>query len=592
MNFKRQIEYLRPYLRPYKFQVSLSLLFVLISTALDQASPWIIKLIVDLLTQSEQLDGQVQSQVYEYLYLLAGLSVLAAILLFFQRYLLITSSRKVEYSLRKNLFEKLQIQNRDFFDKNPTGDLMSRSTNDLDHVRDLVGPVILHIARMGLLLIYTGICLYLISPKIALVGLGFSLLLPLISMKFLKFLYKTHSTNQKFLAKLNTFLHESISGISIIKAHVIEPLFIKKFTERSEEFKQTSKKVAYTNSFIWPIIAVVSGLGICASLLLGSYLVQQGEMTIGDLSAAILYLVKVQFPLVGLGWVISLTQRGRASLDRIIELEDAMQTQEEYEYGEHFNGTFDQLELKDMSLTLSEVKVLDSINLTIKRGQSLGIVGATGSGKTLLSQVIAGIYPSSQGEVKLNQTPIISFNKLSYKRLFSIAPQDGFLFSDSIYNNIILGSQNTDSPTLDAEVQQAVEIADFTKDLPSIPNRLEARLGEKGINLSGGQKQRVGLSRALIANKEILILDDTLSALDTETEAQVLKNLTSQIKDLTSIVISHRYSSVSELDHIIVLDEGKIVEQGNHKQLLALQGLYWNTWEKQQITTHLAVDDV
>lgn len=315
-------------------------------------------------------------------------------------------------------------------------------------------------------------------------------------------------------------------------------------------------------------------------------------MTIGDLSAAILYLVKVQFPLVGLGWVISLTQRGRASLDRIIELEDAMQTQEDYEYGEHFNDTFDQLELKDMSLTLSDVKVLDSINLTIKRGQSLGIVGATGSGKTLLSQVIAGIYPSSQGEVKLNQTPIISFNKLSYKRLFSIAPQDGFLFSDSIYNNIILGSQNTDSPTLDAEVQQAVEIADFTKDLPSIPNRLEAKLGEKGINLSGGQKQRVGLSRALIANKEILILDDTLSALDTETEAQVLKNLKSQIKDLTSIVISHRYSSVSELDHIIVLDEGKIVEQGNHKQLLAIQGLYWSTWEKQQITTNLAVDNV
>lgn len=264
MTFKQQIDYLSPYMKPYRFPVGVSLFFVLVSTALDQASPWIIKLIVDLLIEEGVEDSYTKSKIFEYLWILGGISFISAILLFFQRYLLITSSRKSEYALRKNLFDKFQIQPRSFFDKNPIGDLMSRSTNDLDHVRDIVGPVILHITRMGLLLIYTGLCLYWISPTLAVVGLGFSLCLPLISMRFMKFLYKTYSTNQKFLGRLNTFVQETVSGISIIKAFNAEQLFRSRFETSSAEFKETSKKVAFTNSLIWPSISLI---GVWESVL-------------------------------------------------------------------------------------------------------------------------------------------------------------------------------------------------------------------------------------------------------------------------------------------------------------------------------------
>lgn len=587
MTFKQQIDYLSPYMKPYRFPVGVSLFFVLVSTALDQASPWIIKLIVDLLIENGVEDSYTKSKIFEYLWILGGISFISAILLFFQRYLLITSSRKSEYALRKNLFDKFQIQPRSFFDKNPIGDLMSRSTNDLDHVRDIVGPVILHITRMGLLLIYTGLCLYWISPTLAVVGLGFSLCLPLISMRFMKFLYKTYSTNQKFLGRLNTFVQETVSGISIIKAFNAEQLFRSRFETSSAEFKETSKKVAFTNSLIWPSISLIGGVGICASILAGAYLVQQGDISIGDLSAAVLYLVKVQFPLVGLGWVISLVQRGRASLDRIIELENQMETQDTRNQGQAFTETFQSIHLQNLGLELSDTPILKDINIHLEQGKSLGIVGATGSGKTMLANVISGIYTPSTGSILMNQQLSTDLKVNDYRSQFSIAPQSGFLFSDSIKNNILMGSQLDPSQVPQERIDQAVVTADFAKDLPDIQDGLEAMLGEKGINLSGGQKQRVGLSRALIADKPILILDDTLSALDTETEAQVLKNLKAEISHLTTIVISHRYSSVCELDEIIVLEDGMIIERGPHSELLKLKGQYWDTWEKQQITSDL-----
>lgn len=584
--------------------VGVSLGFVMVSTALDQASPWIIKIIIDLLLESD-LQGSigqqviqqaaqesVRAEIYHYLFILGSISIVGAILLFFQRYLLITSSRKSEYSLRKHLFEKFQIQPRRFFDNNPIGEIMSRSTNDLDHVRDLVGPVILHITRMGLLLLYTAGCLAYISPLLALVGLGFSLLLPIITLRFMKFLYSTYATNQKFLGKLNTFVQETISGVSIVKAFRCEPLFYQRFEKSSEEFRETSKKVAFTNSFIWPIISLVGSVGICASILVGAYLVQQGELTIGELSAAVLYLVKVQFPLVGLGWVLSMVQRGRASLDRIMDLESQMIDRDDKNQGEVFQEKFNKIQLKDLHLQLDETSILKGIDLELSQGMSLGIVGATGSGKTMLANVIAGIYRPSSGEILVNDKMTKHLKVNDYRRLFSVAPQDGFLFSDSIVNNILLGSDREASEISEEEIQRTLNTADFTKDLPDIPNGIGAMLGEKGINLSGGQKQRVGLSRALLANKPILILDDTLSALDTETEAQVLQNLKNETSHLTTVIISHRYSSVCDLDEIIVLNEGRIVERGTHNELLKLEGEYWDTWEKQQISSNLEVDDV
>jgi ATP-binding cassette, subfamily B, multidrug efflux pump len=582
------MQYLLPYLKGRKYELSIGLFFVLLSTALDQVSPFVLKEIIDSLSieQSQTVskfswDIEPYNGIKNLLLVFLAASIASAILLFFQRYLVISASRKAEYEIRNDLFTILQNQSQAFFNKHSAGDLMTRSSSDLNNVRELIGPVILHFLRMFLLLGYTAIGMAFINPWLAMVALSSAILLPLVSMKFMKTLYKIHSTNQKHIGELNSYIQEAFSGISIIRSFGKEHFFSNEFNQKSENFKKSSRKIAFASSMIWPSVSLMSGFGLVATIFVGSWMKTKGYISIGELSAIILFLIKVQFPLVGLGWVLSVLQRGRASLDRILDMIKDANEHEETAPSDAEPPIFEKLELKNVNLQLpdSEENLLSEISLELTPGKSIGIVGPLGSGKTLLTLLMSGILPKSKGDYLLNGNKVSGIPTNEFKKLFSLVPQDGFLFSESIRYNIELGGKERK----DFTVENAIKISCLRQDLPQLKQGLDTLLGEKGINLSGGQKQRVALSRALMSNSQILILDDTLSALDTKTENQVLDQLKEHLKNRASIIVAHRYSSVKECDEILFLDQGKVIERGNFDNLISQNGRFKEVWEAQSI---------
>jgi len=622
--------FIGPYLKKYKFVIGLGLLFVVISTALDQISPWMIKTVIErfscyasyganpetVTATCEAMRSQIKNSSYTFftmplfiwspLLVIIAASFLSGVLLFFQRWLVICASRKIEFELRNDLFVKLQSQPKSYMDKHNVGDLMSYATNDLDRIRDFLGPVVLHIARMPFTLIFTLIAVFILSPKLAIIGIIPVFVLPFFVSRFLKKMHLLYGKIQKNLGGLNSFIQDTISGIQVIKAYAKQKVFLSKFTEQSDSLKKTSIKVVLLTSAIWPFIGILSSLGIIAVIGYGANMTQNHEISLGVLIAVLLYLLKLQFPLAGLGWVANLWQRSNASMDRLIDLYAQFETtghQGSDTAAQIKQQTFESLQLKNLSFCYSDkTEVLHNISLELKRGQSLGIVGPTGSGKTTLLHLICGIYEpthvstvasndiSEKGRLYLNQKPWQDFSAQAWKSFFSITPQDGFLFSKSIAENILLGIHESDVHAMGDEklaVQRVGEYSGFSRDLSQIDKGYQALLGERGINLSGGQRQRVGLARAMLHNADVLCLDDTLSALDSETEAFVIQQMQEQFQLKTSIIIAHRYSAIQRCDHIIYLEEGHIVEQGTHRELLQLQGRYAGVFAKQKLSEEL-----
>lgn len=580
----RQFRFLLHYSRNHRLALGLSLVFVLFSTALDQVSPWVIKILIESLEA-----GQYHKELIPILVALVGVTLISATFLFWQRFLLITASREAEFEIRNDLFKKLQRQGRAFFDVNSIGDIMSRTTNDLEHVRELIGPGVLHAARMVLMFLYGSIALVLISPTLAALGLGLALLLPFASLRYMHRIHARYKQIQEALGRLNQFIQESVSGVQVIKAFGQQQWFQERFAQRSSEFRDTTKKIALSTATIWPVISFISGLGLCATILVGAWMVHKGSLTTGALAATVIYLVRIQFPLVGLGWVASMVQRGRASLDRILELQDLMEQSSgessEKQAEQDPIVDFEKISLRSLSFCYpgSSKLALDRVNLEIPAGKSLGIVGESGSGKTTLVQILCGIRPAPPGTYFVNNADTNQLPISQWRPYFALAPQDGFLFSETIRSNIEIGK----SANSRNSVEECVNLACLDGDLPHIPNGLDAQLGEKGINLSGGQKQRVGLARALHCGAPVLVLDDSLSAVDIETEFRIIKHLQGEFGKLTSVIVAHRYSAVVHCDEIILLSRGIIAERGTHNQLLEQGGLYAANWRTQVLGADL-----
>lgn len=593
---------LKPYLYEHRGPILWGWSFVVISTALDQVSPWMIKIILDSLAAREGM-----APVYAALGGLVGAMAISAVLLFFQRLWVIRSSRAIEYSLRRDLFAGLMAQPRAFFDRQNTGDLMSRATNDLDRIRDMVGPVVLHLARMGLLLVFTTVAIALLHPKLLLTGLLPALVMPVLANWFLIKMYAHFGNIQKNLSSLNGFVQDTLSGIQVVKGFGRAEPFERKFEAASRDLRDSSMKIARFNAMIWPAIGVLGVIGIVLSAWLGGRMVIREEISLGTLSAAILYLLRLQFPLIGLGWVASMIQRGNVSLDRLLQLRSEFVVP----VGDNTGRTsvrpsgiagampvttaeFDELNASSLAFSYNGTDpVLSDISFSLKPGASLGIVGSTGSGKTTLLHLLCGLYPTSTpGTLFLNGAARESVSDDAWRRRFSYAPQDGFLFSTTIRENILFGDErDPHTPVDDAEqaarVDQVALWSGLSRDLPQFPNGYETMLGEKGINLSGGQRQRVGLARALMSPAPILCLDDTLSALDAETEEVVLGHLRSLFRTRSLVIVAHRYSAVRDCDEILYLEHGRVLERGTHDELVRKGGAYAAVWEKQRISASL-----
>lgn len=589
---------------------------MLVSTGLDQISPWMVKAILDGLKAGKGMDA-----VYGPVAAILAATLGGGLLLYFQRLWVIQASRKIEYELRRDLFAGLMRQPKRFFDRHSIGDIMSKATNDLDRLRDMAGPVVLHLARMGCLLVYTTICLWQLDPRLMWLGLLPSLMMPLLANVFLKKMYGLFGGIQKNLSSLNSFLQDTLSGIQVVKAYGRGGEFLARFSDTSSSLRDSSMKVAYFNSAIWPIIGVLGAIGLVLVAWLGGKMVIRDEITLGTLSAAILYLLRLQFPLVGLGWVASMIQRANVSIDRLAELRGSFLVEppppaigvaadepaaaflpplpgepegapllddpEDPRPGDEPRPAFRRLEAKGLNFSYDgKHPVLEGIDLVVPAGTSLGIVGPTGSGKTTLMHVLCGIYLPDPRTLFMDGVPREDIPDAEWIRRFTYAPQDGFLFSSSIRGNIAMGRGTGSRLT----VEEVGEWSALSRDLGQFPHGYDSMLGEKGINLSGGQRQRVGLARAMMAGAPAMGLDDTLSALDTGTESLVLEHLRQRFTGHTLLIVSHRYSAVMACDNIVFLSGGRIVEQGSHAELLKLGGAYASVWEKQRLTSALEGD--
>lgn len=511
--------------------------------------------------------------------------ILSSIALFFQRYWVISGSRHVEYDIRGEFFSLLQKQPRSVFNKTDSGEIVALFSNDMDRIRELVGPTILHGIRGIFLIIFTVGYMFYISPEITIYILAPTLAVPVITPILLKSIRKVYTKIREQLAELTKITKESVSGISIIKNYAIEEDHISKFDHKADELKKTAIKSTAIVGMQWPFLNFISGLSIIVLLYVGGQLIVEKKSTIAELIALSILLFRIRMPLLILGWVFSMIQSGRASMLRFFEVFDSMKKTAVFDSSEEelTLPELKSLNIKQLDFNYEEEKqFITNISLELKKGTTLGIVGPVGSGKSTLIHLLSGIYPTKDNSIFFNDIDLNDIPLHQRIRLFSIVPQDNFLFSGSIAHNIQLGGEASNQ-----EIEELGKIAGIHNEVENFTDGYKSILGEKGINLSGGQKQRVSIARGLLSKAPILIFDDSFSSLDASTEHNILENIASFKKDKIIIILSHKLSTLKNAEKIIVLKNGSITENGNHEELMSQKGYYQKTYEAQQLAMEL-----
>ncbi|SRR5579871_2253776 len=549
-----------------------------------------------------------QANVTRHRILIFAVEVLAvaavrAIFLFLTRWIVIGISRDIEFDLRNDLFAHLETLPHSYYQRMRTGDVMARVTNDLNAVRMLMGPAIMYSANT---LVFTaGALSFMIamSPKLTMYAF---LPLPVVSVVIQSFGRKIHERFERIQAMFSDIsarAQENFSGARVIRAYVQEDAEIKAFERANQEYIARSLKLVRLMGMLWPTLELMLGLAmvlvlwiggrevllgqttvhLVSSLGSGTTLRLPGSMSVGDFTAFTIYMMQLTWPVIALGWVINIFQRGTASLGRLNEiLEEQPDIRDEPSARDL--PVLGEIEFSDLSFAYDGKPVLQGINLKIPCGTSMAIVGPTGSGKTTLVNLIPRIYDADPGSVLIDGRPIRDFRLASLRQNIGFVPQETFLFSDRIRDNIALGVESA----TDQQIRDAAEVANIARDIEGFPEQYQTMVGERGITLSGGQKQRTAIARALIRNPRILILDDALSSVDTHTEDQILNHLREVMHDRTTIFISHRVSTVRNADRIAVLHAGRIVALGTHDELLALNGYYADLYNKQLLEEELA----
>lgn len=578
----KELQYLNKYLRKYRIKLLTGVAITIIARIFSLFAP---RLIGDSLTAVENyvIDqnlslAEVKTILLQNISIIIGTALLSGFFTFLMRQTIINVSRYIEFDLKNEIYAHYQRLTQRFYKNNRTGDLMSRISEDVGKVRMYFGPAIMYSINTVALFVIVIAYMFSIAPKLALYTIIPLPLLSFIIYKLNSVIHQRSTLVQEVLAKLSTFTQESFSGISIIKSYTLQPKITAEFETLTLESKDKNMNLVRVQAWFFPLMILLIGISNLIVIFIGGNQYMQGEIEIGVLGEFIIYVNMLTWPVAVVGWVTSIVQQAEASQKRINRF---LQEQPEILDGDGAPPLKDfTIEFDKVSLSYPEtgIKALDKVSFTLKPGQKLGIVGAVGSGKSTLFDVLTRLYDVDEGEIRIGGVPIQKFSLDALRQKVGIVPQNPFLFSESIADNIRFGKKDA---TLQ-EIEQAAKMANIHENIIGFAEGYDTELGERGVTLSGGQIQRVSIARALIKNPEILLLDDCLSAVDTDTEEKILSNLKQIRSNKTTLIISHRVTSVLDADHIIVLKDGKIIQEGGHAPLLNKKGYYQDLFHKQQ----------
>ena len=573
----KALKKLNPYFLKHKWLLITGGVFVIISVVFKLFPALLIRNSFDTIARviEDYKSGAVRDETVRWelirygLYIIAS-AVLQGIFMYFMRQTIIVMSRHIEYDLKNVVFDHYQRLTQRFFKKNNTGDLMNRISEDVGKVRMYVGPAIMYTLNTGFTIILVISIMISVSPKLT--------LLTLIPLPFLAYLiYKVASLIQERshavqsqLSNLSTFAQESFSGTRVIKSYHKTPWFFEKFKEQALEYRSVNEKLFRVNAVFQPLMIFMVGLSTLITIFVGGKLYMAGEVSAGNITEFIYYVNLLTWPIASIGWVTSLVQSASASMER---LDEFLNEAPDFESGQYIPKEFKgRIVFEKVSFTYpnSGVEALKDVSFELEAGQSLGILGKTGAGKSTVAALIVRQYDPTSGRITIDGVDLKEWNLPALKSHLGWVPQEAFLFSDTIANNIAFGMDALDL----AEVINAAKAAGVHDNISEFPKSYETRVGERGVTLSGGQKQRVSIARALIKKPEIMVFDDCLSAVDTETEEIILRNIKAATQDVSSLIVAHRISSVKHCDQIICLEDGRVIEHGTAEELEQAGGHY------------------
>ena len=577
----RALQYLNKYFSKYKWRILIGLLITILSKLLSLKIPQIIR---DSLNVVEDYHNNVvtdiavvKDQLLINVLIIIGIALLGGVLTFIMRQTIIVTSRLIEFDLKNEIYQQYQKLSLNFYKKNRTGDLMNRISEDVSKVRMYVGPAVMYSMNMIVLFAVGFSQMVQVDLKLTLYTL---IPFPVLSISIFilsKIIHKRSTVVQEYLSKLTTFNQEFFSGINVVKSYGIEASIIKDFDVISDASKDKNIHLHKANALFFPLMLLLIGISNLLVIYIGGNQYINGEIQIGVVVEFMLYVNILTWPVAVVGWVTSMVQQAEASQARINEfLKQVPEIQNNNSASTEIKGkvTFKNVTFKYDDTNITALK---NINFTVNSGDTLAILGKTGSGKSTIIELISRLYDTTEGLILLDNKPIKEANLNDVRSQIGFVPQDPFLFSDTIGNNIKFGKEDA----TDAEIIEAAKNAVVHDNIIEFTNGYNTILGERGVTLSGGQKQRVFIARAIIKNPKILIFDDCLSAVDTETEEKILSNLENISKNKTTFIISHRVSSAKNADKIIILDAGEITQQGTHNQLITQEGYYKELYEQQ-----------